>query len=399
MALSLAIPLAVEALTALQVIHEQGLIHRDVKPANIFLTPHGVKILDFGLARPTSLTLDPALTQTATRLTQAGTMMGTPRYMSPEQIQGQSLDGRTDLFAMGATLYEMLAGTPAFAGATSLDVLHATLHDAPAALGGSRTIESVNRIVQRLLAKRPEDRPTSASAVAEDLKACLVLGNVEAVPRARTMTWLIVLPFRILRADAETDFLAFSLPDAIASSLAGLRSLGVRSTAGAARFAAGEIDFARIASEAHVDLVMTGTLLRAGEAIRVTTQLVGAPGGEVLWSHAAHATLRDVFQLQDDLVRRIVSSLSLPLTAGEQQLLKRDVPASPTAYRVPPARQPDAAAGVVGFGRARCRRARPVLEERRGGSALRAGLGESRPLLPCARQERRRRRRREHAPR
>ena len=242
MALSQAIPLAVEALTALQVIHEQGLIHRDVKPANIFLTPHGVKILDFGLARPTSLSLDPALTQTATRLTQAGTMMGTPRYMSPEQIQGQSLDGRTDLFAMGATLYEMLAGTPAFAGATSLDVLHATLHDAPAALGGSRTIESVNRIVQRLLAKRPEDRPTSASAVAEDLKACLVLGNVEAVPRARTMTWLIVLPFRILRADAETDFLAFSLPDAIASSLAGLRSLGVRSTAGAARFAAGEIE-------------------------------------------------------------------------------------------------------------------------------------------------------------
>jgi TolB-like protein len=146
------------------------------------------------------------------------------------------------------------------------------------------------------------------------------------------MTWLIVLPFRVLRSDAETDFLAFSLPDAIASSLAGLRSLGVRSTAGAARFTGGEIDFARIAVEAHVDLVMTGTLLRAGDALRVSTQLVGAPGGEVLWSHAAQATLRDVFQLQDDLVQRIVSSLSLPLTAGEQQLLKHDVPASPTAF-------------------------------------------------------------------
>ena len=106
----------------------------------------------------------------------------------------------------------------------------------------------------------------------------------------------------------------------------------MRSTAGAARFAGDEIDFARIAAEAHVDLVMTGTLLRAGDAIRVTTQLVGAPGGEVLWSHAAHATLRDVFQLQDDLVQRIVASLSLPLTAREQQLLRHDVPASPTAY-------------------------------------------------------------------
>ena len=331
-AIGQAIPLAVEALTALQVIHKQGLIHRDLKPANIFLTPHGVKILDFGLARPVSVAVDPSLTQTMTRATQAGAIMGTPRYMSPEQIHGRTLDARSDLFAMGATLYEMLAGRPAFAGSTSVDVLHATLHEAPAALGGSRTIESVNRIVQRLLAKSPDDRPASASAAAEELKACLTLGDVEAVPGARAMTWLIVLPFRVLRPDPETDFLGFSLPDAIASSLAGLRSLGVRSTAGAARFTGDEIDFARIAAEAHVDLVMTGTLLRAGDAIRVTTQLVGVPGGEVLWSHAAHATLRDVFQLQDDLVQRIVSSLSLPLTTREQQLLKHDVPANPTAY-------------------------------------------------------------------
>jgi TolB-like protein len=332
LATSQAIPLAIEALTALQVIHEQGLIHRDLKPGNIFLTPHGVKILDFGLARPVSVAVDPSVTQTATRATQAGAMMGTPRYMSPEQIQGRALDARSDLFAMGATLYEMLAGSPAFAGRTHVDVLHATLHETPAALGGSRTIESVNRILQRLLAKNPHDRPASASAAADDLKGCLTLGDVEDVPRARAMTWLVVLPFRVLRPDSETDFLAFSLPDAIASSLAGLRSLGVRSTAGAARFVSGEIDFARIAAEAHVDLVMTGTLLRAGDAIRVTTQLVGAPGGEVLWSHSAHATLRDVFQLQDDLVQRIVSSLSLPLTAREQQLLKHDVPANPTAY-------------------------------------------------------------------
>jgi TolB-like protein len=276
--------------------------------------------------------VDPSLTQTATRATQAGAIMGTPRYMSPEQIHGRTLDARSDLFAMGATLYEMLAGTPAFAGSTSVDVLHATLHESPAALGGSRTIESVNRIVQRLLAKSPDGRPASASKAAEELKACLTLGDVEAVPQARTMTWLIVLPFRVLRPDPETDFLGFSLPDAIASSLAGLRSLGVRSTAGAARFTGGEIDFERIVAEAHVDLVMTGTLLRAGDAIRVTTQLVGAPGGDVLWSHTANATLRDVFQLQDDLVQRIVSSLSLPLTLREQQMLKHDVPASPTAY-------------------------------------------------------------------
>ena len=106
LAIGQAIPLAVEALTALQVIHEQGLIHRDLKPANIFLTPHGVKILDFGLARPVSVAVDPSLTQTATRVTLAGAIMGTPRYMSPEQIHGRTLDARSDLFAMGATLYK-----------------------------------------------------------------------------------------------------------------------------------------------------------------------------------------------------------------------------------------------------------------------------------------------------
>src|SRR5678810_443846 len=128
LAIGQAIPLAVEALTALQVIHEQGLIHRDLKPANIFLTPHGVKILDFGLARPVSVAVDPSLTQTATRATQAGAVMGTPRYMSPEQIHGRTLDARSDLFAMGATLYEMLAGRPAFAGGTSaVSYTHLTL--------------------------------------------------------------------------------------------------------------------------------------------------------------------------------------------------------------------------------------------------------------------------------
>jgi TolB-like protein len=327
-----AISLAVETLTALHVIHAQGFIHRDLKPENIFLTPHGIKILDFGLARPASVDAGPSLTQTASRLTQVGMTIGTPRYMAPEQIHGLPLDAQTDLFAMGATLYEMLSGRPAFAGSTSVDILHATLHDTPAALGGSRTIESVNRIVQRLLAKNREDRPASASAAAEELRSCLVLGDMDRVAEPRTMSWLIVLPFRVLRADAETDFLGFSLPDAIASSLSGLRSLGVRSTAGAVRFAAGEIDFAQIATDAHVDLVMTGTLLRAGNTIRVTTQLVGAPGGDVLWSHTAQATLHDVFQLQDEVVQRIVSSLSLPLTAREQQLLKHDVPASSVAY-------------------------------------------------------------------
>jgi DNA-binding winged helix-turn-helix (wHTH) protein/tetratricopeptide (TPR) repeat protein len=147
-------------------------------------------------------------------------------------------------------------------------------------------------------------------------------------------TRLIVLPFRMLRPDADTEFLAFSLPDAIASSLSGLQSLVVRSSMAAARFA-GDGDAAdpkRIRSEADVDMIVTGTLLRAGDQVRVTSQLTEASTGTLLWSESAQAPVGDVFEVQDELTRKIVESLSLPLTSHEQQLLRRDVPSNARAY-------------------------------------------------------------------
>ena len=146
------------------------------------------------------------------------------------------------------------------------------------------------------------------------------------------MTRLIVLPFRILRADPETDFLAFSLPDAITSGLSGLDSLIVRSSLVASRLAGQTADLKTIASEADVDVVLTGTLVRAGEQLRVNTQLVEAPGGTLVWSHTSQLSLGDIFRLQDELATRIVESLSLPLTAREHRMLKHDVPASAKAY-------------------------------------------------------------------
>ena len=142
---------------------------------------------------------------------------------------------------------------------------------------------------------------------------------------------LIVLPFRMLRADPETEFLAFSLPEALTGSLTGLRSLVVRSSMAAARFPA-DAEPRRIAAEADVDLIVSGTLLRSGPEIRVSTQLTEAATGTLLWSHAAQAPVGDLFQVQDELTQRIVTSLSLPLTHREQQLLKRDVPSSARAY-------------------------------------------------------------------
>jgi len=167
--------------------------------------------------------------------------------------------------------------------------------------------------------------------MAAELRAVLRLDDSGARVEVRAMKRLIVLPFRALRPDPETDFLAFSLPDAIAASLAGISSLMVRSSLAAARFAGPFPDLKEIAKEADVD-VLTGTLLRGGSEIRLTTQLVEAPGGTLIWSGALQVELSDIFQLQDTLVSSVVKSLALPLTAGEQQLLSHDAPGNAAAY-------------------------------------------------------------------
>ena len=251
--------------------------------------------------------------------------------MAPEQVTGDEVGFRTDLFAAGAILFEMVAGQPAFAGKTVVEVLYATLHEQPPALSGAPAIAAVDRVIRRALAKAPKDRYPTAEAMAADLRATLLADGTGAAARARALTRLVVLPFRALRPDPDTDFLAFSLPDAISTSLSGLPSLVVRSSATAARFATGPADLKTIAAEADVDRVLTGTLLRSGDQLRVSTQLVEAPGGTLVCSHTAQGAVGDLFALQDDMSRRIVEALALPL-AGSPSATRRDVPRSARAY-------------------------------------------------------------------
>ncbi len=149
---------------------------------------------------------------------------------------------------------------------------------------------------------------------------------------AMTVTRLIVLPFRMLRPAPDIEFLTFSLPEAITSSLSGLESLVVRSSIVAARFADAPIDPKKIAAEADVDVVLSGTLLQAGEQLRVSTQLTEVPAGTLRWSQTSQVPIGDLFQVQDELTHRIVDSLSLPLTSREHGILRRDVPSSARAY-------------------------------------------------------------------
>jgi len=331
MPLGEAVAAALGILHGVEALQRQGLVHRDLKPSNIFLTPHGVKLLDFGLAT----TADGVIGDiTELRLTQPGMIVGTAQYAAPEQLQGGQVDTRTDIFAAGAVLYEMLTGKPPFAGTSPVEIFHAILYEQPPVLTGGPAVAALDRVVHRALAKQPQERYQSIDAMSQDLRGALALADSGSGAAARALTRLIVLPFRILKNDPETDFLAFSLADAITSSLSGLQSLVVRSSVAAGKFGHDVTDLKTIASETEVDVVLLGTLLRAGSQIRVTTQLVDATGAAVLWSHTAQAPVGDLFSLQDELASRIVESLSLPLTARERKMLKQDVPSSAAAYEL-----------------------------------------------------------------
>jgi serine/threonine protein kinase/tetratricopeptide (TPR) repeat protein len=320
-----AVTITLTTLSALDALHRHSLIHRDLKPSNIFLTPHGVKLLDFGLARP--------LDEQDVQLTTPGMLMGTPRYLAPEQLQGQPADHRGDLFSTGVVLYEMITGQPAFGGRTVPEVVHAVVYEHPPALGGSAAVAAVDRIVHKAIAKRPQDRYKSATAMADELRSAMSAADTGSVTRPpQRITRLIVLPFRMLRPDHEMDFLGFGLADALTTSLSGLDSLLVRSSLTAAQFASDAVDLETVAKKADVDAVLTGTLLRADDQLRVTAQLSEMPGGTVRWSQSMVVRVGDVFQLQDALTSRIVESLALPLSARDRQMLTHDVPASAKAY-------------------------------------------------------------------
>jgi serine/threonine protein kinase/tetratricopeptide (TPR) repeat protein len=321
---------ALSVLNALGALHQKGIVHRDLKPSNIFLASHGVKLVDFGLARPFANDLG----VTYGNLTVPGVVMGTPRYMAPEQIEGSVADARSDLFVLGSVLYEMVTGRPPFDGRSVFAVARAITHEEPAALGGSPDVVALDRVIHRALRKTPADRYQTAAAFAQDLRAALLQIDSPGVTPVRALTRLVVMPFRVLRPDPSLDFLAFSLADAVSSGLAGLPSVVVRSTAAASKFVSDTPDLAAIASALDVDVVVLGSLLGSGGQVRVNAQLVHTRTGTLMRALTSQSATDEIFQLQDTLARQIIESLSLSLTAGEERRLNRDAPASAEAYEL-----------------------------------------------------------------
>ena len=256
--------------------------------------------------------------------------MGTPLYAAPEQLLARPFDVRADVYSLGAILFEMLTGRPPFSGATLAELIHAVVHEPPPVLAGSPAVWALDRVVRRALAKAPSDRYLDIASFADALSPTRALLDGGAVTEARAMTRLAVLPFRLLRTDPEIEYLSLSLADVIANALSGLESLVVRSSLSTAKYATGVPDLGVAARELSVDVVLTGTVLRSHNRLRVSAQLMSAPAGDMLWSHTLQVDMDTIFELHDELAQRVIQSL--PLTRDDVRRGPRLRPTSAKAF-------------------------------------------------------------------
>jgi eukaryotic-like serine/threonine-protein kinase len=287
--------LASQIADALHAAHERGILHRDLKPANVMVLREGgtshAKLLDFGIARLASA--DPDATMTV-----AGAVTGTPAYMSPEQATARPLDVRSDVFSLGAVLYELLTGRRAFTGDSTAQILSAVLRDDPDPIDAPIALRQV---VTRCLAKDPERRFQTMADVKQALQQLRALANVTAS--------LAVLPFANLSADRENEYFGDGLAEEIINALAQVEGLKVIARTSAFSFKGKNEDVRHIAQALGVTNVLEGSVRRAGDRIRVTAQLIAASDGTHLWSERYDRPMTDVFAMQDEIASAITNAL------------------------------------------------------------------------------------------
>jgi eukaryotic-like serine/threonine-protein kinase len=372
-----AVEYGVEIANGLAAAHARGIVHRDLKPENVFVTRDGlVKILDFGLAKLTQSegSAGPQLeASTFTAVTEPGAIMGTVGYMSPEQVKGLPADARSDLFSFGGILYEMLTGRRAFSGPSIADTMSAILRDEPPPISPDPGPSPLERVIRRCLEKSPEERFQSARDLAFALRESSGRHEAPAAPplspprkillpaavigvvvlaaaavvvfdaggiRQRLLgarepvriRSLAVLTLKNLSGDPGQDYFVAGMTETLTASLAQIRSLKVISRTSAILYDGSKKPLREIARELHVDAVVEGSLVRSGNRVRITAQLIQAQSEAHLWAKSYDRELGDVLTLQEEIVRSIAEQIEAELTLDERSRLASSRAVAPNAY-------------------------------------------------------------------